>query len=358
MNKKKNTTLVVQQVVKRPKQKRQRSRKSKISNAYSKLIADPCDGPLVQGMYGSSYGYISRFTNFQNFWTGVTGWSSTANASGYILWFPTYSSTADLATGNTYINMFGFITASETTAPTVADFGKANAATYTTTAASCVDPAYSFVNSDTCQDARAVAACLRMSYKGATGTSQGLIYPLTNVPITAVLGGGAGNTCASVSHLMQYSNKEVRANQTTESIWRPNSYDSKFRGVNEGALQTSAAAGGNTAETSAAKADNITGFGFAFTNLSKPSDYNIKAFKVMEWRSEPNIGMPQVPPKGVDNPSILSSALNVLDRANPDWQTKLIDYGTDMLVNGLQSVVLGGSKLPVNTNPINYVMRR
>jgi hypothetical protein len=315
------------------KKNKRRNRKTKKLSLYARMIAQPCDSTLVPGMYGSTQGMLSR--------VHTSGNVVSANTYAYFLWFPSYCCNwASSTTTSTPVNFVYFTTNTPATGPTVADYGHG---AVSTTASSWSDPAYDLSNSDMCADMRTLGACLRVQYTGSTSASKGMIYPLHNVPLEAVLSGGSGDTPASVTNLQRYANSAIRAVDKCEIVWRPTPDAMNFRRDDEGIINPSGTAGGNTTLSSYAVHAGTTGFGFVLWNVTSITDYVVESYKNVEWRAEPNSGFTYVQPKGADNPNLLAKVLGELDSKIPSWQNNLVDMATTGITNAIAKIALGGS---------------
>jgi len=308
------------------------------------MLMDPCNATLVPGMYGSSYGLLARFRNVNNFDSYFSG-----SKCGFVIWFPSYHGTTPAISGNASFFQFGAATSSG--APTLNNYGLSggNSASY---AKSFLDPAHVFVESATCQDARTLSACLRVTYTGTTSNAQGIIVPLTNIPLTTLLYGGVGSAPPTIGELMQYGTNEKRAIGTYEVKYRPQPTGVGFIDtaspcvdVNSGSPSTIPSSTANVPPT---------GIGFVFLNVDKLSDFSISAYKNVEWRPEPTSGLVSSAPRGVENPSILSKSLNYLDSRFPGWQSQMADRAFDIVSDGLSSMVLGGAGRAVSA-ATNYL---
>jgi len=305
---------------------------------YARMINDPCNATLKPGLYGSNYGLLARFHNRFTINQITSGWNT--STSGWVIWFPSYHNSLNASTtSNAPVNLVAFGGGGQ---PTIADFGKAG---ISTTAGSFNDPAASFVASDTCMDARTLSACMKITYTNTTSGAKGLVFPLTNIPIEAILFGGTGDLPPTVSQLAQYSTVMARAVDSFEVKWRP-SMEATFRAEDEGCINPSSTSTGNTTLSSYVRHSGVFGIGFAFDNITAISDYVIDCYKNIEWRPEPNIGMPQQQPTGTENPGYITRAVQFLDRANPDWQMQMASSATQLVTSALSRMVLSGDSGP------------
>lgn len=300
------------------------------------MINDPCNATLVPGIYGSSYGLLARFRNVNMMATPFEG-----AQYGYVVWFPSYhNNLSSEAAGITNpLNFVYWASDNPAVQPSLVNYGiNYNDAV---TAHSFADPAFSFVSGDTCQDARTISACMRITYTGNTSDGRGIIAPLKNVPLTAVLNGGSGGNPPSINDLLRYSTAEKRGTETQEVKWRPTPLDARFRDSRSSLIDPTA--GSPTSISNQASADPPVGIGFVIYNVLAMSEFSISTYKNIEWRPEPVSGLVSQTPTGVENPTFLSKALTTLDRLAPNWQTSMKDAAISMAQNALTNLVLGGT---------------
>jgi hypothetical protein len=311
-----------------------RSRSSAPSNVLqlAQMIADPCTGPLVQPQYGASDGgYLAKFSQYHSVSVDATA------ASGYILWFPDYTGRFNSGANDVCGALYIFAAADSVTGPvntTAAPLGTGAFPT-TTTGAFLSDPARQFVNSDTVQDSRTAAACLKFLYTGRNDALAGRIGYLENVPREALLTGGAGGSTPTVDDLFRYSNTSMRTPlDTVEQKFRPGEGSDLYRtadGVqdhcySQGIIGTSATTLG------AGTPSGVTGgIGFAWDGLTAGSSITFDLLKAIEWRPELSSGLVSVKstvaPQGGN---IVSKSLAYLDRSHPGWERKAFSAATSV----------------------------
>jgi len=312
------------------------------------MIADPCNAKLVPSIFGSNYGLLARFRRNYTFPAPY----STA-AYGYVLWFPSAHNNLITSIG-TYStgNFFVFGAGSPSFAPVLLDYGYTS--TTNTNAQSFKDPAYDFVNGDTCADARTISACLKLTYTGAQSACKGLIAPITNLPLSVALYGGTGGAPPSIDQMLTYTTQQHRPLEDSEAVWRVDATDSTFKSTVTPVIESGS--GVPATLSSAAEVRPPTGIGFVFYNVTSAADFNIAAFKNVEWRSEPSSGLTLQQPTGSENPSYIASAMNFLDSRFPGWQQKTKDTAINVLGNALTNMALGGSyKSGAADSTPNYV---
>lgn len=318
-------------------------KKTKGGSVYAKMIADPCNSTLQPGIYGSQYGMLTR--NVQRTIPSPGTFSSGANAtSGYVVWFP--SAHCNAASGvSGHVNCFFYGNNNADAGPTLNSFGCESSAT-NATAKSIADPSYNFMSSESAMDARTLSACLRTTYTGTTSAARGVIMPLVNIPISALLYGDTGTNPASISNLSRYSTRQFRAVDTVEVLHRPSTSD--FLRENIGCISATVGSPPTFAEYS--ERTNVLGIGFVFYNVTAMSDYVFNFYKNIEWRPEPFSGFANVVPRGIDNPNTLSRALAYLDSVMPNWQSRLADGATQQFITSLTRSVFGGSMAQLATS--------
>lgn len=324
-----NTQVVV---VNATKKKNNRPRRTTNATAlpnggHYKMICDPCNARLVPGLYGSSSGLMASFHNFPDIYN-MGAWND--NNFGYVIWYPSYHGSN--TTGNNP-NLFVWFSNSGSAQPGIGGFGL-NMNGNTSSARSSPDPAWAFVHSATCADARTLGACMKLTYTGRLADTAGLIKPLTNIPISTLLRGGASGNPCSVNDLAQYSALTSRPGVDNEVKWRPIMDDVNFR----------PASGVITPDLGAAFVPpNVAhsepmGIGFAFLNILGGTRFALECFKNVEWRPEPVSGLRLQTPVGADDPGFIRKVVDKLDKMEPHWQTKASQVITDLMAN----LALGG----------------
>lgn len=331
-------SLPLRKIKKRaPAPKRRRNQKPS-SNPVAELINDPCGANIPSGFYGDDSGYHMRFRNTRS----LNAYSNADLTFGYVVWFPDYHNPSRngsaVASG---ANLFQWSTTDPTLRPSLAGFG-AQVTTNATppTASSWEDPAYSFVNGTTCQDARTLAACLKIRYTGPTSFAQGNIFPLTNIPLELLL------EPPTVQEMMQYANQDVRCDDCLEVKFRPVGRASgNYHRTTANALGVSTSLGPSI--SSSTEQVGPTAIGFVFYDISEADDVFFDMFKVVEWKPEVNSGIPAKRPNGGFSTELVRSAINFLDKRTPGWDVMVGSIGGNVaggLATMLRRVVLSGAK--------------
>jgi len=322
---------------KQPKKKtaKRRTKASSPAGMHAKMIADPCNSMLVPGLYGANSGLLARFRSQLAFPEQFRAQSFTY---GYILWFPSLHNNAT-SDSNVRGSLYIFGSPDAGTNPTLLNYGVNNASVGS--AQTLADPAFAFVDSDLCADARTLSACLKLTYTGSQSGCKGLVAPLTNVPLSVVLQGGSGGSPPKISELLNYTTVQGRPLDDHEAVWRPDPSDNTYKPTAVPLIQS--VSGTNSLFYASIEPRPPTAIGFVFYNVSQLTDFNISAFKNIEWRPEPFSGLTAQAPSGSDNPGVIAKAVSLLDNNFPGWQTKVKDTAINVVGNALTKMVLGGS---------------
>jgi hypothetical protein len=282
-----------------------------IIQAYASMVADPCNGPMLEGFYSSSEGMLNKLKS-------VYSNSSTAN-QGYVLWDANYTSEggASPSTINAIIQ-YPASAATNPTNTTASRFGTGDAGQ---TGATILAGAAAFAASDTVADARCVGACLRVSYTGRMDAASGLIAVIDNLPAEALLGVD-GITPASVDELFARSTKVERLGlDTAEVKFRPSTHSEIFRSNSEGCLDVASAT--VTKVTAEAERSGARWMGFAFKGISGMNDLIFEFHQNIEWRPNLDAGFVDKSPVQSSNPGNAQKVVALLDKHHPDWTHNL-----------------------------------
>lgn len=225
------------------------------ATSYARLLADPCNAPLVHPVYsGAEGGYLVRVDNFYTL--GV----SAGSTSGILVWTPG-------AIGTTNSELVGF----ETNNPAVAG----------SVSAIATAPGKTFLQA--ASNVRCVAACMKASYPGSESTRSGRVH-------FGQLSGSAvdvGDTPAvdNVSLLLPYYSRTPA--DIVEVIWKPNDADQLFTDPN--------------AVTLASEKDRKAAIGFAWAGLPATTGMTFHMTAVYEW--QPAVGRGLAVPNLSKSPS-------------------------------------------------------
>lgn len=256
--------------------------------AYAKLLVDPCNAPLVRGVFdGSGSSSVQRFeVDFIN--------DSTALATGMSIAFipgmaATFSQTATITSDSTAFS-YNFLSAS----------------------AASNSPGYTFLSTNAASF-RCLAACMQVSYPGSEQGRQGvvaagLLNDTTLLPaIVAADGGGGGTTTTSqVRTSLQHVERTPAA--MIEIGWQPGFGDQREATFIGGEITNSQVdyQGRNALVVSAAGLPAATGL-------------RIRLVAVYEWQPRFNQGIVasvSAPPAGPSLNKVLHRITEVL---GPDW---------------------------------------
>lgn len=333
-------TVIREVVVKQaPKKKKSKKQKKKgglkgggPNRAYAAMLNDPCNCTMVKGFYGSSEGNLGRMSILVSPDTGYA-----TSTYFVLLWNPDFYNPRTTA-GPIYCSSFQFGASLATAFPASTGYGAGSAAD-TTTAHSIDAPGYAFVNGDTAQDARTISACIKTVYTGTTSGCKGMLYPLTNVPSEAIIFGGAGGAAPTFNDWMRYAGDGRRADEGIEVKYRPNLASVKFKNAGPGPILVQS----GVAPQVGNNGDETKFIGVLFANVTSASDFVNNYIQVIEWKAEPGSFFSHTTPKGMDDTSIVRSAVNTLDSMYPGWQSRAASTATNLLTSAVAKMALGGA---------------
>lgn len=214
--------------------------------AYAKLLADPCNAPVVRPIYqGGESGYTFRAESFFTIGTNAL------ETAGVVHWTPGYVN-ADF---------------------TELVVGQATSASGNiTVAANSSGPGRSFLVANATA-ARCVAACIRITYPGAESSRSGRIhYGNTN---GGLIDAGQVVTADGVAQTVQ--NYTRTPPEMVELVWRPGVADQEFN-------DPSATASPNIR-------DRKSSLTVAFANLPAATGITIHMTAVYEWLPRTALGV-------------------------------------------------------------------
>lgn len=302
--------------------------------AYARLLNDPCSARMVHPTFvGAESGFLLRVRQL------VSLHATASYNCGYVLWAPEYHNLGYNTNGAGYDssgNYFVFETTSNQIRPinTVAAPLGLGVNTYSTNGSCLADPAYNFVSSATCEDARCIAACLKLIYTGPVATKAGLMCRIENFPLSNLLGSRPtiGNIISDYDYFRIADESEIK--------FRPGALSTTFKGEGpnqgsttdislsestfDGALQLGVAGTNQTAIGTPSSGASAV-IGFAWQNLTNAAgnqfDIALEATKVIEWR--PSYGTVGVasPMSDERNSSefTLDNVLSYLDKVHKGW---------------------------------------
>lgn len=315
MPKRSNKRKRAQVQVRRPQQKKKRRRVgNKGDNRLSLLqqsVIDPCNGPLVNGIYGSSEGLMARLK---------VSYSETSNGTdtaGMLLWVPSYH--------NGVIESFNVVRFSFADSSTKVDNttqGLGKGAVGAANGKALPDPANSLLNSDLVNDARTTAACLRLTYTGKVTESSGQIAWIDNYSTTDLL-----KQLPSVDNMFDRATKTERLGlDTYEVLFRPDDATGTDRFRAGGATDPGfvKVSGGPTEQsrTMDALAPKMIGFAYRGCEPGILDRLIYSLVKTVEWRPETASGLTGVPPQDFVLPST-SNIVASIDNARPGWSKRI-----------------------------------
>lgn len=176
------------------------------AQAFARILADPCNAPLVHPVYsGSDGGYLVRFSTINTYGTG-----SGTTTSGLVHWVP---GAIGLSAGLNYSHVYAEAPLASTSASVLAQ-------------SQAVTPGAVFLNSNSSQY-RVVAACATIYWAGTELARQGTIS-VGNTTGGLVVN---GSSVAPGSVFPTLSNTQRIPEGKIEIRWRPSSADQLFSNV-------------------------------------------------------------------------------------------------------------------------------
>lgn len=252
---------------------------------YARLIADPCNAPLVHPTYsGTEGGYLVRT---ESFYTIATGAADTAT---YLQWTPGL-------VGNGDAILDSWATGGDVSAGPASNGAKA--------------PGYTFLIANA-NAVRCVAACMKISYVGSESARSGRLHVGHVSGATITSAARSPNVVASA--LTHYTRTPA---QEVELIWKPGDGDQLFRGP-----------GGGYTISDAAMRQSLC---LAAVGLPVATGLTIRMTAVYEWQ-----------PIVTDQLSTPSMSKNMSDKTLDQVINVLIRGGFSFV----KGVVSGGGGLP------------
>jgi len=254
------------------------------------MVADPCNARVVPGLYGSESGMLAKVKSSLVLPTDATA------TCGYVMWDPDYHElNTGLGAGSG--NLFRYSSDLSSTQPsnTVAfPFGAGDAApAFDTTAFTLSDPAAALLAGTTVADARALSACMQLTYTGRLLDASGEICFITNLPAHTLLNGGAGGNPLSVNEIFTYAPHKARLTPSTqEVVFRPQEHSDTYRAETDSLfVYNSGVAATVVAPTAEVLAPIV--IGFAWRGVFAGNLFSLDITKNIEWRAEPSTGISQ-----------------------------------------------------------------
>jgi len=312
--------------------RRNRPRNVDPTAAYALMVADPCNGPLLQGFYSSSEGMLNKTKS--TFTTGTSG------VNGYVLWDPTFTSGTD--NPGTF-NCVVAVTATATANPlntSANPFGSS-----APNGDNISVGAGPFCQTDTVADARCIGACIKASYTGRMDASSGIVCVVDNIPAEAVLGPD-GVTPVSVQELFNLSTTVRRfGTDPIEVKYRPHDSSSIFRSNSEGVFEY--ASGQVTTLTAEAERAGSRLMGFAFKGVTDMDEIMLEFHQNIEWRPNVDSGFVTINSKQLNPLGHAQKILRYLDKNHPHWWSSL-EKAASSVVSDISKMAFTGI-VPIGT---------
>uniref|UniRef100_A0AB38ZN75 Coat protein n=1 Tax=Saccharina latissima RNA virus 2 TaxID=3153342 RepID=A0AB38ZN75_9VIRU len=305
--------------------------------SLARLINDPCKAPLVAPQYGaSSGGYLTKLSSFSkiDFANGSDGW---------LVWFPDYHGRKGIAGQGANIFVYQNDNAVNTPNNTSSNpLGGSDTAVTGLGGWSIDDPAYSFVAGTIVQDARAAAACVKLTYTGRNDALAGRVGVLEGVPRDALLTGGGVNP-PTITEMFNYAATVSRTPMDeVELKFRPSEGSELYRNATP---SDSAFVIGDSAPTSIGEGTPTgvgQGIGFCWSGMDTSTSITLDFLKVLEWRPEFQSGLVSPPQHVADGGgNMVSRAIAYLDRHFPGWQHNLGKIGSSVAARIAQTAFKG-----------------
>jgi hypothetical protein len=269
--------------------------------AYAKLLADPCNAPLVSPVFnGADGGLLIRAENNYN-----AGASIGTTTAGVFVWAPG-------AIGNNAGNGSA-IAQGESTIPGGAITLGAISSGY--------QPGYGFLTSNS-SECRCVAACMEIFFAGTEVQRSGLI--------------ASGNIMGGSLYLTESVNAQgsmvlfERYDRTPDCSlminWRPTNFDQNYTVANNATTFTEISRRG--------------ALGFAYFGLPAGVGVNVRMVAVYEYAPSYALGLTSVFSNRSWSENTLDQVINFLDKAGP-WTARLLDA----YAPGMGAMVTGGASI-------------
>lgn len=318
-----------------PVQTKKRNRKtnrkgqnvSPTMKAMARMIADPCNAPLVPGFHGTADGIMSRYKSYFAF--------SQTTEYGYVLWCPEYYGGDFTEGANTSLNSVCF-TAPFAGTQIVNEVSDPLGYDAATSGLSVPVGASEFLAGTTAQDFRNISACLRMTYTGTTSDCKGRFALLDNIPAKLLT-----TDLPSPQTLLGYAAASERISMDVmECTYRPTPQSSKFRDSSASFLLAGDTDVTATSMSEVPSYESPVWIGIVWSGV--PS--NQLAFEFIqniEWRPQITKGYVEPPVRQVADSSYAPKVLKFLDTNVPGWSTTLLN-GAAKATNAVINRVLGG----------------
>jgi len=296
---------------------------------FAAMLADPCNAPLVPGIYGTNEGLLARMKSS----------FTIAESHGYVAWCPVYNSGATLSGYHHNFVVYSTNLGS--------NYGPANSSadpygtTRTTSAAFIADPAYTFINGTTAADQRLIGSCLTLLYTGALQTMSGEVAYAPNVSTNVLLYGGAGSTTCTIDDLFVHATHSHRMTASNVEVkFHPGHNKPQFHRSRTGPLYY--VTGTPTVTSPSVDSAGDPGWSVIAWRNVPTNSLRVIATKNFEWRPEANVGLTAVPPQVTGSELNYLSSVKLLDQALPNWWAMAGDSAMQALSHAAERT-LGGS---------------
>lgn len=292
----------------------------------ARMVSDPCNGPLVKGLYGDNRGVLSRFRCTTN--SGVVG-----STYSVILWNPLGKSPQSTAAAQRF-NVLWYQTTNSSTAPSTTNWG------FNPTlggVASAQDPENPAIygsarvgGAGIASQSRTLAACIKAVYTGEQAKFKGMVYPLSNIPTDIM------NNSPSIDIFRQYATHGSR-NFEQEVRYTPSRASSELVDVSAAASSFISGTGPQVDTVS----PDATLIGLLFYNCDA-TDFAIDLYKVVEWLPEVGRGFPSCPIETIGEYDTFSTVAAFMSRTlGNDWQTRLLHNAGNAIVEAISNLSVG-----------------
>lgn len=317
-----------------PPRKKRKTNRPKGKRLIAPVVAvhDPCNGPIVSGIYGSVEGLVSRVKNSHN--TVASG----NDTCGAVFWVPSYNGGGSVTWNMVRMVMTNpaafFLNSVSTPMGTGAVLSNNGFA--------LTDPANAFISNTLVKDSRTTAACLQLTYTGKVTESAGQIAWISNYSLSDLLSG------PNINQMFDRATKTSRLGlETYEVKFRPDvdSGCARFRGnglladyaVSRGVPGTSSSLISEQADMTNPK---VIGFAWRGCEPGVIDSLVISTTKIVEWRVSAGSGLTGTPQTDLNIPST-SNLLAELDQIDPGWAQSVMQ-GTINSAGDLVSAVYSG----------------
>lgn len=240
---------------------------------YARLLADPCNAPLVHGPFGDgSGGMISRFES-----DFIYGYSST-DVNGSLAFLPSGPSC--------YEN----VTLTDTT-------------TFAYNAGVFAPPGSAFLQAN-CSSYRCLAACIQVYWPGTELNRQGIIS-VGCLPAEAVF--NTDNTVSKLRTLSQYVERTPAG--MAEIKWQPTSFDTQFTDAGDAASSGS----GVDSKLSTSRRNALV-----VTHAGLPANVGMRVRIVAVYEWKPRVGSGFVTASSASPAGTVANTLRYLESTG-DW---------------------------------------